>query len=151
MGRNPPAFLDSVTPVVDVYDQYLAAGELRTLFDNTAPPLAGSFTRTFTVPTGKCWRVLGAGGFVVLNAADVALIAIGAVGIVAPNTPASAATVFAQYPPQNGVGSRVIGCSFRPPIFLPPGFAVTVTFGFSGAITIAGNAQAQILFQEFDT
>lgn len=151
LGRNPPAFGDSVVPIVDVYDQYLNQGEQQVKSSAVALNIGVPFLNvTFTVPTSKCWRVLGAGGFVSLNAADAALIAQVGIGILSPADPLNSALVFAQYPPQLGANGRTIGTSFRPPLFLTAGWQVSFGFTFSGNITAAGSATGTLLVQEFD-
>jgi hypothetical protein len=149
-GIAPTELGQSVVGVIDVLDLYLAQGELRILRDNTAPALTQSWTRVFTVPAGKVWRVISAGGFNVLNVADVALIVQGAVGITAPNTAPAAAQVFAFNSAQMGTSVRSFGTTFRPPLFITGGWTVNVSSFFSAAITVAGVAEAEIMIQEFD-
>lgn len=149
-GRNPPNFGDAVVPVVEVGDNYLASGELKINSNSTAPALTSSFSRVFTVPQGKCWRVISAGGYIVMNVADVALIALGTVSFETPNAAPFDAPAFSFTTPQLGTGARVFGTSFRPPVFLPSGISIVVGMAYSAPITVAGAAFAAVFVQEFD-
>lgn len=150
LGRNPDQFSSSVMPTMDVYDQYLATSELQMVVDTTNLTLTGETTKTFTVPTGKVWRLIAAGGRTGLNAADVALIMAGVVNLQSPNGAPQRTPIGVFLTPQLGQGLRAFGFNFRPPIFLPSGWKVLVDFDFSAAVTVAVPGIASIVVQEFD-
>lgn len=150
LGRNPPQFGEAVQPVVDVYDQYLSQGELRGMVQSGATIVGNPVVQqTLSVPRGKCWRVIGAGGFVSVNVADVALIYQGTIAIGDP-TGSAEIPVFTYNLPQLGVNGRNFGCTFRPPLFIPSGWNVAVTAVASANPTVAGTFIASVLVQEFD-
>jgi hypothetical protein len=137
-GRNPPGFGDSVVPVVEVGDNYLATSELQLQIATTNLSLATFNGTTFTVPNGKCWRLIAASWAVGLNAADVALRSFCDNVIVAQNDQAG------------GILPRAVGATWRPPIFVPSGWTVAVTMITSGAITVAVPRIASVMYQEVD-
>jgi hypothetical protein len=149
LGRNPTAFGDSITPVVDVYDQYLAAGELQVSNQVLATALAAFNSSTFTVPNGKAWRVKGASLLGSLNAADAAFVSMQTVNIQSPNSsPNGCRIAAAQFPAT--AGPRAVGY-VGPPIFLPSGWKIVLELWTSAAITVTSNLQATVFFQEIDT
>lgn len=150
LGRNPTGFGDSVSPVVDVYDQYLASGELQVNNQALATSLAAFNSSTFTVPNGKVWRLMGASLVGALNAADAALLSTLAVAIQSPNSTPQGCRVAAGQTIATA-GARFVAAVFRPPIFLPSGFKVALELWTSAAITVTSNLQATVLVQEFDT
>jgi len=149
-GRAPPIFSDALVPVVDVFDQYLAQGELQRVGTTTTLVAATkTITATLTVPNGKCWRLLGFGQSFVINAADVALVFGGTMSIVTP----AAAGVISMYV-QNAIGSdtgRSTAFTLPRPLFLPAGWGVKVD-GYTTAAAPANNVIIAngLLVQEFD-
>lgn len=149
-GRAPPVFSDALVPVVDVYDQYLAQGELQRV-GQTITLLAAtkSITGQQSVPAGKCWRLLGFGQSFVINAADVALSYVGSLSI---TTPGGAGTLGLFNEVAIGFDTgRATAFTLPRPIFLPSGWGVN--FGaFTTAAAPANNVivACGILVQEFD-
>jgi hypothetical protein len=148
-GRNPPGFGDSVVPVVEVGDNYLATSELQLQIATTNLSLATFNGTTFTVPNGKCWRLIAASWAVGLNAADVALRSFCEIGIGSPNS-APNNVIVAQNDQAGGILPRAVGATWRPPIFVPSGWTVAVTMITSGAITVAVPRIASVMYQEVD-
>lgn len=152
-GLNPDIFGDTIVPTVDVYDQYLNQGEQQVRNVSIATVVGQPFVNaTLTVPNFKCWRVLAVGGFVSMNAADVALIAQIGIGVVSPANPVTSALIGAAYPPQLGTSGRTVGFALRPPLFLTSGWQLSFGFTFSGNVTVAvaNGAVGTALIQEFD-
>src|SRR5262245_52030444 len=86
LGQNPTAFGDTVVPVADVYDQYLATSELVMVrLQPTIAIGASSATATFPVPPGKVWRLIAASIGSTLNAADAAFTSQAQVALQSPN------------------------------------------------------------------
>lgn len=148
-GLNPDIFGDTVTPVVDVYDQYLAMGELQVKTNLTATQLVTSNGFDFVVPNFKVWRVISGAWYGTLNAADVALKSVISVGVKSPNS-GPVANLFGTQESASGVGFRAFGMTFRPPIFLTSGWALSLGMNTNTAITISSNFFATCLIQEFD-
>jgi hypothetical protein len=148
-GNNPPLFGDAVVPVADVFDQYLADAELQVNNQVLATNLAAFNSSTFTVPNGKCWRLIGASLVGQLNAADAAITTQSTVNIQSPNSAPNGCRV-ATSTSYATPGPRIVAAAFRPPIFLPSGFKVVLELWGSAAITISSNLQATAFYQEFD-
>lgn len=149
-GRNPPAFGDAVVPVVEVGDNYLATSELQMQTSLIPSTLTVSQTILFTVPAGKCWRLIGAGGYLTLNVADAGFVVVGSVGVRSPNSAPNDGYVFTQTTGQTAGNARVFGAAFRPPIFLPSGWSVAISTVRSAAVTVASFQYAVITYQEID-
>ena len=148
-GFNPPAFGDAVLPVVEVGDHYLATSELQVKTQILATALSTFNGSDFTVPNGKCWRVLGASLFGSLNVADIALKSVMAVGIKSPiSAPASCNLTSVES--ITGAATRAVSINFRPALFLPPGFVVSLGLVTNTAITVTSNLTAAVFIQEFD-
>jgi len=150
LGRNPPQFSDVVVPTADVYDQYLATQELQQLTVAGNANLAASNTRTFTVPNGKVWRLIGAGAQIGLNVADVALKSIITVNIQSPNGGLPDGLIGSGVTDTGGAAFRAFGLALRPPIFLPSGWIVGLGLNTSAALTVAVPMQGTVLVQEID-
>jgi len=148
-GQNPTGFGDSVVPVAEVMDHYLATSELNSVVVNGLGGLVASVTRAFVVPAGKVWRVIGAGMQVGLNAADVALKSNITIGISSPNG-GLPGTIVLGGTDQGGAVFRSSGIVFRPPLFLPSGWSVQETFLTSAAMTVSVQVFGTLLYQEFD-
>lgn len=154
LGRNPQAFGDTITPTVDVYDQYLAQGELKISTLSSNVNLATFNARSFTVPAGKAWRLIGLGGNYTPNAADVAVLGKLSGAITSPD---SAPLAFITGSSGGGLAVAVgaagvnFGQAFRPPIFLPSGWSVAVTLVSATAWTVAAPFAAELMLQEIDT
>lgn len=121
LGQNPDRFGDTVTPVVDIYDQYLVNELLRV---STTVTIAGgsgvtSLVGSPTVPQGFSWRVIAVGCLHNPAAGDVAISTWCAVGASQPNASSSpffsAQTVGA---PTNRIASSLLAR----PLFLPSGW-----------------------------
>jgi hypothetical protein len=148
-GRNPPGFGDSVIPVVEVGDNYLATSELQIQRQAVALLLAVNTGATFVVPNGKIWRLIAAGAFGTNNAADNALVSVDQFALQSPlSTVFSVPIVMGNY--QTGANGRGCAGTFRPPIFLPSGWTVAWSRNQSAAVTVTANIQVGIVYQEFD-
>jgi len=148
-GRNPPVFSDSVVPVVEVGDNYLATSELQIQRQAVALLLAVNTGATFVVPNGKVWRLIAAGSFGTNNAADNALVSVDQIALLSPlSTVFSVPIVLGPY--QTGANGRGCAGTFRPPIFLPSGWTVSWSRNQSAAVTVTANVQVGIVYQEFD-
>jgi len=148
-GRNPPGFGDSVVPVVEVGDNYLATSELQIQRQAVALLIAVNTAASFTVPNGKVWRLIAAGSFGTNNAADNALVSVDQIALQSPSSGVfSVPIVFGAY--QTGANGRGCAGNFRPPIFLPSGWIVTWSRNQSAAVTVTANVQFGIVYQEFD-
>lgn len=148
-GYNPPAFSDAVIPVVEVGDNYLATSELQVKTQNLATTLATFNGNDFTVPNGKCWRLIGASIFGSLNAADTALKTVISIGIKTPIS-SPAACLLGLTESGSGVVTRGHAIALRPPVFLPSGFIVSLGMATNTAITVTSNFSCNVLIQEFD-
>lgn len=150
-GRNPPAFGDSVLPVVEVGDNYLATSELQL---QTAQPNIGigasSATSTFAVPQGKVWRVIGAGLVGGTNIADVAFTSLIAIYVKSPNSGVISVPIASGAKDPGGQSLRQFGATFRPPIFLPSGWSLQVNITFNNVLTVAAGQNVGVMLQEFD-
>jgi len=151
-GHNPPLFGDAVVPVVEMGDNYLLTSELQ-----IKQPAAGvntgtvaSWSSVFTVTSGKVWRVLGAGSYVALNAADVAIVIDGSVWMLSPNSGPVGIPLFGRNPPQVAQNLRTAGCTFRPPLVVPSGWAVQLRWDASAALTVSVPWFPSVLVQEID-
>lgn len=149
-GQNPPLFGDAVLPVADVFDQYLATSELQLKLDQSNVNLATFNGSSFTVPNGKVWRVIGAGWGGAVNAADVALKSIIDIGITSPNSAPASVVIASGAPDPGGAVTRAFGANFRPPIFLPSGWTISLAFFTSAALTVTFARSAGVFYQEFD-
>jgi hypothetical protein len=147
-GRNPPAFGDTITPTIDVYDQYIATSELQVKNVVLATALSTFNQALMPVPAGKAWRVLAASFFGSLNAADVALLTGIAIGALAPGGASSCnlASAFQEA----GATPRSLAFTLRPPLFLPSGWQLAFAMFTNTAITVTSNIQCNALVQELD-
>lgn len=150
LGRNPSQFGDSVTPIVDVYDQYLATSELISNVVGGNLNLAATNTRTFTVPAGKAWRLMGCGIDMGFNGADIALKSIITVEVSSPNSGLPGTVLYSSGTDVGGAVARTGGVAFRPPIFLPSGWSINLKFSCSAAPTVAVPLFSTALYQEID-
>lgn len=149
-GRNPPLFSDAVIPVVDVYDQYLAQGELKGVSASVNLSLAQSTGQNLFVPNGKVWRVLGAGGSTGLAGADAAIVSTADISINNYNLGVAFPIVYAFAHNAMGTGPRAFGTWFSRPIFLPAGWGLAFHLSFSANITVAQPFFVEAFVQEFD-
>lgn len=149
-GFNPTAFGEAVVPVADVFDQYLAQGELQIQRTALATSLAATNSQDFTVPAGKVWRLIAASFFGSLNAADIAFSSIVAIGLKSPISTVFSVLLEVSPKDPGGAVSRGWATRLRPPIFLPSGWVVTQSLTTSAAITVTSNFQVGIVYQEFD-
>jgi hypothetical protein len=149
-GRNPPTFGDAVLPVVEVGDNYLGTSELQIQRVALASALAASNNQDFTVPAGKCWRLIGGSFFGSLNVADVALSSLISIGVKSPTSTVFSVLLSVSPKDPGGAIARGWAASFRPPIFLPSGWTVSLALTTSGAITVTSNYQVGVLYQEMD-
>lgn len=147
-GRNPPAFGDAVTPIVDVADNYLALSELGITSTTTAIGLNNFFTSTIAVPAGKCWRLFGLSIITSLNGADAAITASARFATIAP-TGFGAVLPSVQAPAAIRT-ERYAAWYSNPPFFLPTGWKVQLNLDFSAALTNSVSATALVLRQEID-
>lgn len=147
-GRNPNQFGGVVTPVVDVYDQYLAQSELGISAATVATGLNAFVASTFTVPASKAWRVFGASIQVSLDAADVAIAASPRFQVRSPDITKALIVPVLQPPTVNT--DRNCGFYTNPPLFLPSGWSLVLRYQFSAALTVTENAQFAVLRQEID-
>jgi len=147
-GRAPPLFSDAGVPSVDVYDQYLAAGEMKLVTTTMPTKPAASNSVTLSVPTSKAWRVIATSVYGSLNAADVALKSYLSVGVQTPSSPLAVLLTSAFDP--GGAVARQVGIPLRPPIFLTSGFLLSFGLATSAAITITSTFICAALVQEFD-
>ncbi len=139
------------TPTIDVFDHYFGIGELQVVKSGAQALTLTAFQNfIFTPPVGKCWRVLAAGGHVGLNAADTALVSMGSIGVLGPGQTVNGADVFAFAHNAMATGVRTWGTTFRPPLFVPNGFSVNVSFATSAAVTVAANWFSSLVIQEMD-
>jgi len=153
-GLLPALFGGTIVPTIDVYDQYLAQGELKVV-QNTVPISLVNTTSALrtTVPNGKAWRVLGVGGYWNFAAADVALIVQGSVWVVAPGINPGAelsCPVFTYNVPQLGQSTRSFGYQCPRPIFLPAGWGFFIDMVSSALPTVANTFTTTCFVQEFD-
>lgn len=149
-GQNPNVFGDSIVPIVDVGDNYLAQGELGIDTITQASGLVSFLSMDFTVPNGKVWRVHAAGGDIGLNVADTALTSRGFVQVLAPDAGVIGCNLSNGPVEAVGVSPREIGFFAARPIFLTPQWRVRVGFLFSGALTVSVNGHAALFRNQFD-
>ena len=151
LGRNPIGFGDTVVPVADVYDQYLATSELQVKIVNGATALATFNSQSSTVPQGRVWRVAAVNCLAAMNAADIALVSLVGVAVLSPNSaPFSCQLCVQPSGPGPGLLQRAASAICRPPLFLPSGWSLQAFMYSSGPITVAGTLQLAALIQEFD-
>jgi hypothetical protein len=148
-GRNPDEFSDTVVPVVDVYDQYLALNSEVVPGSVLITNPATSNTVTHTVPQGQQWRLLAWGGDGVLAVADAALV-------IAWNTavygPGGIDTVMVQ-PHGNmtrgGDTNRAAAIGFVSPrpLLLPSGWAIAASVQLSAAPAVSFQFSFDLMIQ----
>ena len=148
-GRNPPGFGDSVVPVVEVGDNYLATSELQIQRAAMATLLATFTSQSFTVPNGKVWRLIAASMFGTNDAADAALTSVDTIALKSPNSTVFSVSIVHG---ANQTTANARGCAgtFRPPIFLPSGWGIAFSRSQSAAVTVSANVQIGCVYQEFD-
>jgi hypothetical protein len=150
LGQNPPNFGDTVIPIADVYDQYLATSELQIQRAAMATALATFTSTSFTVPAGKVWRLIAASMAGANNAADAALVSTDLIGLLSPNSTVFSVNI-AQGALQTGAAViRGVAVTLRPPIFLPSGWSISFGRSQSAAVTVTANVQVGCMYQEFD-
>lgn len=148
-GRNPTGFGDSVVPVAEVGDHYLATSELQEV--NVVMPTLLQTTNgaSLTVPNGKVWRVIAVSMAGALNAADAALLSQQNIGFQSPNgSPKSCLVVSTT--PYAFTNQRGAAATMRPPVLLPSGWKIVYALNTSAAITVTSNIQCDAMIQEFD-
>jgi putative lipoic acid-binding regulatory protein len=151
LGRNPQQFGDQVVPVVDVYDQYLAIGELQILTGSgLATALAAFNSVSFTVPNGKAWRLKAASLIGSLNAADAAVVSVQTIALQSPNSAPFSVRLATRQDPANA-GVRHVAWQSGTPIFLPSGWKVTFELWTVTAITVTSTLLTSALIQEIET
>lgn len=123
-GTSPTAFGDTVSPIADVMDHYLATrlrcaannGNLQNINDNVA----------LTVPNGTAWRLHCVGGHIDLNAADNPADGVGLeIGILPAGSSGSIRVAALAVPPKGAAYAAAtrFSCSqtFDRPLILVPG------------------------------
>lgn len=151
-GFNPPGFSDTVVPVVEVGDNYLATSELQINVGAGLPTALAAFNSVqFTVPAGKAWRLKAASLIGALNVADVALLSICTIAIQSPNSAPFAVRLAVRNDPGGGGAlPRAVAWQSATPIFLPSGWKVSFELWTSAAITVTSTLLTAALYQEID-
>lgn len=149
-GRNPPGFSDSVVPVVEIGDNYLATSELQ--IQRVAVTVGigvSSGNNAFVVPSGKIWRLIAAGVFGGTAAADAAFRSVISIALKSPNSGVFEVPIaVSSY--DGGNATRGLGYTARPPILLPSGWSISSSIFFSANLTVAANTQMGVVYQEID-
>lgn len=147
IGRNPTQFGDTVQPVADVYDQYLAQSELGIATTNAAIGLNNFQQLTIAVPAGKMWRLFGVSWQATLNAADIAIAMQGEVLLL--RLPSGAQLGQPSQPSTIGVERRLMFFT-QPPFVVPSGYSIRVSMTFSAALTNSVTGTMFVIRQEID-
>lgn len=154
LGRNPPQFGDSVTPTVEVMDQYLASGELDVQTTGNFDVAGTSNNAQLVVPTGKVWRVLCAGITVTTNAADIVDGYKVGIAVLPPAGSGSVVPLAYQYTPPAPAGATLngmrFGYYFPRPLFLPSGWGILYQCDTDRAITTQVRPNGFLLRHQFD-
>lgn len=149
LGKNPDGFGDTVSPVVDVYDQYLQTTENRTI--GAIGIGARTVSMTHTLPDRFCWRVLAIGVNFTLDAADIALTAT---VITSVTSPAVAGTIIEPCGTMvvNGATgtNRALGHLLPRPLLLLPGNSIITRVYLSANVTVALNVNSCLLVQPLE-
>jgi hypothetical protein len=149
LGRNPTEFGDVVTPVVDVYDQYLEVTESRVV--GAMGIGVRTISGTHTPASRFSWRVLAIGVSLSLDAADVALTGT---TITSMTSPAVAGTIVEPGGTLvvNGATGlfRSLGVWLPRPFFLSPGWSITQRVYLSANVTAATNVNFCMVVQPLE-
>lgn len=152
LGHNPANFSDAVVPTLDVYDQYLAEDirEIREELTIAIGTRTGSMSHT--VPRGYAYRVLGMGCHFTLNVADIALTATVATSI---QVPAAVAGIYVEPGGTMIITGatglvRELGLWLPRPLFMPPGFSISMRVYLSANVTVATSLNSMLLAQRIE-
>jgi len=153
LGLNPNKFSDTLVPIVDVYDQYLA-NELATLESPTATITgpAVSADATLTVPNGQAYRVLAIGVYCLLAGGDAALTQVTQFVIVPRNgfsMPVLRSGTVG--PATTGGTSRIWGELLARPLYLNSGCRIIASLGLSAAPGTPTNFTTRALVEVIQT
>ncbi len=129
-GQNPNEFGATVTPIIDVYDQYLTD---RVFVSNVAANVATPLTTgaVITAPTlqTETWRILGIGCYALLAAGDAAIDVTLGVQMFSP------AGVTFPYSAERSITGTLheLGVYLPVPFWLPKGWSVRATAELAAA------------------
>jgi len=145
-GRNPDRFGDTVFPMTDITDFYLAQLLQSVGTTNTIAIGTTAGASVITVPAATVYRVLAISGEIVLGGADAALTAT---GITYVTPPVGSGAV---YLPLTGAFTKVSTSLWLPggriePLVLTSGWRLTVAGNLSGANAATWNLRAAVLVQ----